>query len=103
MQTKTLTLEVERGMANNEKIVYERQGEQIPDMLQGDIIVQLKQTPHNVFKRVGDNLYMNLDITLQEALFGYAKRISHLDGHQFNLISAINKVTQPFSWNIIHG
>lgn len=64
MESKTLTLEVVKGMANNEKIVYERQGEQVPDMLQGDIIVSLKQTPHSVFKRVADNLYMNLDITL---------------------------------------
>ena len=58
-------------MANGEKIVFERQGEQVPDMLQGDIIIQLKQQSHSVFRRVQNNLYMNMDITLQEALFGY--------------------------------
>lgn len=52
MDTKTLTLNVEKGMQHMEKIVYEKQGEQIPDMIQGDIVIQLKQQPHNVFKRV---------------------------------------------------
>lgn len=42
MDTKTLTLNVEKGMQHMEKIVYEKQGEQIPDMIQGDIVIQLK-------------------------------------------------------------
>jgi len=61
----------------------------------------LKQAPHNVFKRVQDNLYMNVDISLQEALFGYEGQFTHLDGHKFSVHSTFNKVTQPFSWNII--
>ena len=73
MEKKELVLDIVKGMANGEKIIYERQGEQVPDMLQGDIIMVLKQQPHNVFKRVQNNLYMNLDISLKEALFGYEK------------------------------
>ena len=30
---------------------------------------------------MGDNLYYNLDISLEEALLGFSKRITHLDGH----------------------
>lgn len=89
-------------MANGEKIVFERQGEQVPDMLQGDIIIQLKQQSHNVFRRVQNNLYMNLDISLQEALFGYSRQLTHLDGHKFEVKSSPNHITQPFSWNIIN-
>jgi len=65
MEEKRLDLEIVPGMANKEKIIYERLGEQVPDMLQGDIILQLKQAPHSVFKRVQNNLYMNVDISLQ--------------------------------------
>ena len=32
-EPKTLTMDIEKGMANNEKIIFERQGEQVPDML----------------------------------------------------------------------
>ena len=46
---------------------------------------------------------MNVDITLKEALFGYERQFTHLDGHKFDLNSTFNKVTQPFSWNIVKG
>ena len=42
LEPKTFMVDVNKGMANNEKIIYERQGEQVPDMLQGDIVVVLK-------------------------------------------------------------
>lgn len=100
-EAKTITVDVVRGAAHNEKIVFERQGEQVPDMLQGDIIVNLQQQPHNVFKRVQNNLYVNMDISLKEALFGYEKTFKHLDGHTFSVHSSHNKISQPFSWNIL--
>lgn len=34
-----------------------------------------------MFKRVGNNLYYNMDITLEDALLGFRKIIKHLDGH----------------------
>ena len=46
---------------------------------------------------------MNVDISLEEALFGYEGKFTHLDGHKFEVASTFNKVTQPFSWNIIKG
>lgn len=57
-------VDVEKGMTNGETILFERQGEQVPDMIQGDIVFVINQQPHSVFKRVNDNLYINLDITL---------------------------------------
>ena len=78
---KEFTVEIERGMKNGDKITFEKEGEQQPDMIQGDVIFALKQTTHAVFRRVGDNLYMNLDITLEEALLGFRKTIKHMDGH----------------------
>jgi len=50
-------------------------------MVQGDIIFVLQMKKHPVFKRVGDNLYMDMEISLQEALLGFKRTIKHLDGH----------------------
>lgn len=69
-------------MRNGDQIVFERQGEQVPDMIQGDVVFVISQSPHAVFKRVDNNLYYNLDLTLEEALLGFEKRIVHLDGHE---------------------
>lgn len=57
---KTLTVQVERGMKDSDEIVFEREAEQVPDMIQGDLIFTIKQQPHSRFKRVNDNLYVDL-------------------------------------------
>ena len=79
---KTFTVVVERGMANGDTIVFERQGEQVPDQIQGDIVFVISCNTNPTFKRVGDNLFLNLDITLEEALLGFSRTIRHLDGHE---------------------
>jgi DnaJ-related protein SCJ1 len=68
-------------MKNSDTIRFERQGEQRADMIQGDIIFVIQQTTHAVFKRVDNNLFMTMDITLEEALLGFTKTVKHLDGH----------------------
>lgn len=57
-------------------------------MIQGDVVFQIQQSPHNVFKRVGNNLYINVDISLEEALLGFKKTITHLDGHIVDIHSS---------------
>ncbi len=51
-------------------------------MIQGDLLFVFEQQPHSVFKRVGNDLYTSIDITLQEALLGFERPIIHLDGRQ---------------------
>ena len=43
--------------------------------------VSLSSCRHSVFERRGDDLYMNLTITLRDALVGFSMDIPHLDGH----------------------
>ena len=71
------------------------------DMVQSDIIFTLKQKEHNVFRRVGNNLYINLDITLQDAVLGFTKQIRHLDGRYVDIKSNEGEVVQPFSWKVL--
>jgi len=40
-ETKAFQVDVERGMKNGDTILFERQGEQVPDMLQGDVVFQI--------------------------------------------------------------
>jgi DnaJ-class molecular chaperone len=55
---------IEKGMKDGDEIVFEREAEQIPDMIPGDVIFTLKQQPHSKFKRVGDNLFTDVEISL---------------------------------------
>ena len=101
-ENKKLTLEIEKGMENGQKIVFKGESEQSPDTIPGDLIVTLKQKTHRFFKkRIRDDLFADVNLNLKEALFGYNKKIKHLDGREFYIES--NKITQPDEVRIITG
>ena len=89
-----VTIEIDKGMANGENIVMEREGEQVPDLARGDLIFTLRQKPHKTFKRVGDNLFIDIHINLEEALLGFQKTITHMDGHRVTIKSEKGEVIQ---------
>lgn len=94
---KDLTVDIEKGMKDNEKIVFARQSEQRPGTMPGDVVVNLRQKPHHRFTRSTTNLNdLNTDmsISLKEALTGFSKNIEQLDGRQIPL--ARTTVTKPF-------
>lgn len=93
-EDKKLKIEIEKGMKNGQHIVFERESEQHPDMIPGDLIVTLRQKPHKLFhSRTNDDLHANVHLNLKEALLGFSKTIKHLDGRSVILESY--KPTQP--------
>jgi len=72
-------------------------------MLPGDVVFTIKQSAHKIFKRIGNNLFMDCEISLEEALLGFNKKYNHLDGHSFEVSSKEGNVIQPFSWIILKG
>lgn len=94
-EEKALKVEIEKGMKNGEKILFNREAEQHPDYTPGDLIITLKQKPHYFFNdRKNDDLYANLNLNLKEALLGYDRSFKHLDGRSVKVTS--KKPTQPF-------
>lgn len=51
--------------------------------------------PDNFFQRYGNDLLLNLRVTLKEALTGYTKTVSHLDGEKVTVES--DKIAWPDS------
>ncbi|CAD7930216.1 unnamed protein product [Amoebophrya sp. A25] len=92
--TANLHTEIERGMRDGDKISFPHMAEQTPGQLPGDVIMVLKQRPHPKFERKGNNLHINAKISLKESLLGWARKITHLDGHTVKV--ATNEVTAPF-------
>ncbi|KYQ89257.1 heat shock protein DnaJ family protein [Tieghemostelium lacteum] len=79
---ETYTIMIERGMIDGQQIRLEQYGEEAPETTPGDIIFKIVTLPDKHFKRVGENLYYNMSISLLEALTGFSKEITHLDGHK---------------------
>ena len=77
-----MTLYIEKGMETGNEIKFEEFGEEQPDKDPGHLIFIVQELPDKLFKREKDNLRYTMDITLRDALLGFDKYITHLDGHK---------------------
>ena len=50
------------------------------------VVLYIKK--HPLFDRDGDSLVYNLTVLLKEALLGFEKKITHLDGKKVDILSA---------------
>jgi DnaJ-class molecular chaperone with C-terminal Zn finger domain len=98
---KVFNVQIEAGMDTGSSITFSGQSEQNPDWFPGDIIFVLKVRDHSRFTRKGNDLYTNLKLTLREALLGYSKQVSHLDGHVVQI--DYTGVTQPNFVRTVQG
>lgn len=102
-EKKVLDVYIDKGMRHGQKVVFSGEGDQSPDVIPGDIIVVLQQKEHAVFKREGDDLFMEQELTLYEALCGYELRITHLDGRTLRVKSTPGEVVTPGDVKCIVG
>merc|ERR1719340_80175 len=78
-ERKILEVQVDKGMADGQKITFTSEGDQEPGLEAGDIIIVLDEKAHDTFKRSDQDLIMKMDISLTEALTGMKKTIKTLD------------------------
>lgn len=95
VERASVEVHIEKGMKDDQRLVFKGQGDQMPGALPGDVVVVLQQEKHAVFQRKGADLIMKKDITLYEALAGVKFTITHLDGHKFSVVSKPGEVISP--------
>lgn len=88
-------------MSDGQQIVLEREADESPDVIPGDIVLTLRTTPHPVFTRKGNNLYTKETITLKEALIGFKRTLKHLDGSIVDIQR--EGITQPGEPHVCQG
>ncbi|KAJ4302405.1 DnaJ- protein scj1 [Collariella sp. IMI 366227] len=106
----TVSLAIQRGMADGTRIAYENEADASPDWVAGDLIVNLiekepdleseEDNPDRVdgvfMRRKGDDLYWREVLSLREALMGdWTRNLTHFDGHVVRLGRARGQVVQP--------
>jgi chaperone protein DnaJ len=92
---KVLEVEVEKGMQQGQKIVFYGESDEAPGTLPGDLIFIIKEKEHDVFKRAGKDLVMEVDLPLVNALCGFEKVIKHLDGHEIIIKTKEGEIIKP--------
>jgi len=92
---------IEQGMGDGASITFERMSEQRPGMIPGDVVFKVKVKPHGRFTRRNNDLHMEMTITLGEALLGFQKKITHLDGREVTITE--KGITGPYDTKRIVG
>jgi len=92
-EEKLLEVEIEPGMRHGHEYPFVAEGEPHIDGEPGDLIFKIHQLIHNKFERKLDDLYVNVTLSLVDALSGFEMDIVHLDGHLVHVVR--DKITWP--------
>lgn len=76
-----ITINIPAGIRDGEMIRMTGMGEAVSKGSTGDLYIKINVTPHAVFKREGNDLVMNLNLKLSDALLGAEYPIETLEGN----------------------
>ena len=100
---KVLEVGIDKGMKNGQKIKFSGEADEVPGTLPGDVIIIIQEKEHERFKRKGADLVYSMEITLSEALCGFVKTITHLDGRVLKIESKAGNVLKQDAVKLIQG
>ena len=80
-----LSVRIPAGINEGEMIRLTGAGEAIPQGAPGDLYIKVNIRPHKTYRREGDNLVMDLNIKLTDALLGSDYTISSLHGQEISV------------------
>ncbi|XP_076470499.1 dnaJ homolog subfamily A member 2-like [Babylonia areolata] len=102
-ESKILEVHVDKGMSHEQKIPFRGEGDQVPGVEPGDVIIILQQKEHEVFTRSGSSLYMTKTIGLTEALCGFSFVVKQLDGRDLLVSNPPGEVVHPGMMKTVVG
>lgn len=88
-----LTIDIKPGWKKGTKITFPEKGNQEPGVIPSDLIFVIDEKPHGVYRRDGNDLMVDQEITLLEALAGKNLELTTLDGR--NLIIPVTDIIKP--------
>jgi len=100
---KTLEVNITPGMRDQQKIMFQGEGDHEPGVEPGDIVLVIQCKDHEVFTRKGDDLFVQKKIPLADALCGYTCVLEHLDGRKLVIKTNPGEVIEPESIRGVMG
>ncbi|KAB8416340.1 hypothetical protein FH972_024860 [Carpinus fangiana] len=83
-QEKILEVPIKRGLKAGSKIKFPNMGDQIEGGTQ-DIHFVVQDKPHPTFRRDGDDLRADVELSLKEALTGWSRTVATIDGKNLSV------------------
>ncbi|GAB1609419.1 dnaJ homolog subfamily A member 2-like [Argonauta hians] len=102
-EEKILEVNVEKGMKHGQKIQFRGEGDQLPNIEPGDVIIILMLADHKQFSREGENLLYKHTLGLTEALCGFEFALTHLDKRELVIKNTPGEVIHPGTVKVVKG
>jgi len=100
-ETKTLEIDLDKGVPDGHRYNFPLEGDQIPEVEAGDIVVEVFLEKHKHFIRKGADLVYKARITLLQALTGFKFVLTHLDGRKILIQNKENEIIKPGQFKTI--
>ncbi len=84
VKDKTIQVKLISRLNHGFKMTLEGKGHQLKEG-KTDLILVVNEKPHMQFKRYENDLFVDIDIKLYQALFGFEKILTHMDGRKLHL------------------
>lgn len=100
---------ISKGIHNYHALKVSKRGDLMPDgVTRGDVIIEIlveEESTDGAFTRQGDNLHMNLNIDLRDAILGFGSRpaFKHMDGQPVYISTPPGTVINPGYQLVIPG
>lgn len=79
--TETIKVKIPAGVDNGSKVrLRGRGGAGINGGSAGDLLIELRVKPHPIFRRKGNNLYVDVPVSIAEAILGAKIQVPTIDG-----------------------
>ena len=79
--SKTLTIDIPAGIDNGEQLRVSGKGEAgINGGPNGDLYIEIRIMPHELYRREGNDIYIDLPVTITDLCLGCKKTIKTVDG-----------------------
>lgn len=79
VETEKLSVRIPAGVDNGSRIRVQGKGE-VGDKVKGDLYLRVRVKPHPIFKRKGDDIYLEVPVTIYEAALGKKIAVPTIDG-----------------------
>ncbi|CAN0898588.1 DnaJ homolog subfamily B member 4 [Linum grandiflorum] len=100
-ETDILTIDVKPGWKKGTKITFPDKGNEQHNQLPADLVFVIDEKPHDVYTRDGNDLMINRQVTLAEALGGTTLNVNTLDGR--TLLIPVTHIVSPGYEMIVSG
>ncbi|XP_060941876.1 dnaJ homolog subfamily B member 13-like [Limanda limanda] len=102
VKDKILSIDVNPGWKEGTRIVFSKEGDQLgPNSIPADIVFIVRQKPHPLFERQGDDLINQTLISLEMALTGFSVNVRTIDGRLIDI--PINDIVHTRYRKVVPG